>query len=62
MGFCNFTYVIVVVYFITFESLIMYRDTRKIYYVSKGLIAAAFKSSEPLPLLRLNRCVGAIPT
>ena len=28
----------------------------------KGLIAAAFESSEPLLLLRLNRRVGAIPT
>ena len=28
----------------------------------KGLIAAAFKSSEPLHLLRLNGRVGAIPT
>ena len=28
----------------------------------KGLIAAAFESSEPLPLLRLNGHVGAIPT
>ena len=28
----------------------------------KGLIAAAFESSEPLHLLRLNGRVGAIPT
>ena len=28
----------------------------------KGLIAAAFESSEPLLLLRLNGRVGAIPT
>ena len=28
----------------------------------KGLIAAAFDSSEPLLLLRLNGRVGAIPT
>ena len=31
-------------------------------YVSKGLIAAVFESSEPLHLLRLNGCVSTIPT
>ena len=28
----------------------------------KGLIAARFEGSEPLHLLRLNGCVGTIPT
>ena len=35
-GFCNFTYVIVAVYFPIFERLIMYRNTRRPCYVSKG--------------------------
>ena len=39
----------------------MSRNTRRPCYVSiKGLIAAAFESSEPLHLLRLNGHVGAI--
>ena len=33
-GFCNFTYVIVAVYFTTFESHIVYRNTRRPCYVS----------------------------
>ena len=61
-GFCNFAYVIVVVYFTTIESLIVYKNTRRPCYLSKRLIAAAFESSEPLLLLRLNGRVGAIPT
>ena len=40
----------------------MYRNTRMPCYVLKGLIAAGFESSEPLHLLRLSGCVGAIPT
>ena len=48
LGFGNF---IVTVYFTTFESVIMSRNTRRPCYVSKGLIAAAFESSEPLHLL-----------
>ena len=34
-GFSNFTYVIVAVYFITFESVTVYRNTRRPCYVSK---------------------------
>ena len=55
-------YVIVTVYFTTFESLIVYRNTRRPCYVSKGLMAAMFESSEPLHLLRLHGRVGTIPT
>ena len=40
----------------------MSRNTRMPCYVSKELIAAAFESSDRLQLLRLNGCVGAIPT
>ena len=61
-GFCNFTYVTVAVYFTTFESLIVYRNTRRPCMCLKGLIAATFESSEPLQLLGLNGRVGAIPT
>ena len=42
--------VIVPVYFTTFESLIVYRNTLRPCYV---LIGAALESSEPLHLLRL---------
>ena len=49
MGFSNFTYVIVTMYFTTFKSVIVSRNTRRPCYVS-----ATFESSDPLPLLRLN--------
>ena len=50
-------------YFTAFESVIVSRNTHRPCYVSKGLIAAAFESSELLHLLRLNgRRVGTIPT
>ena len=50
---CNFTYVTVTVYFATFESLIVYRNTRRPCYCLKGLIAARFESSVLLYLLGL---------
>ena len=52
-GFSKITHVIAAMYFTTFESLIVYRNTRRPCYVSKRLIAASFESSEPLHLLRL---------
>ena len=55
-------YVVVVVYFTTFESVILYRNTCRPCYVSKAVIGAVFKSYELLHFLRLNGCVGAIPT
>ena len=35
LGFGNFTYVIIAVYFAYFESFIMYKNTRRPRYVSK---------------------------
>ena len=58
----NFTYTIVAVYFTTFESLIVYRNTRSPCYVSKRAHSCCVRQSEPLLLLRLNGRVGAIPT
>ena len=62
LGFWQFTYVIVTVYFIAFESVIVSRNTCRPCYVSKRFIAAAFESSELLHLLRLNVRVSTIPT
>ena len=55
-------YVIAALYFTTFESVVVYRNTPRPHYDTKGFIAAAFESSDPLHLLRLNGHVGAIPT
>ena len=52
--FSNFTYITVTVYLTTFESLIVCIKTLVGPVMClKGLIIAAFKSSEPLHLLRL---------
>ena len=59
-GFSKITHIIVVMYFTTFEGLIVYRNTRRPCYVSKR--DASLESSEPLHFLRLNGSVGAIPT
>ena len=45
-GFGNITYVTVMVYFAYFESFIVYGNTHRPCYVSKGLITAAFGSCE----------------
>ena len=58
-GFSNFTYVIIDVYFSTFESVIVSRTLVGQVTFLKGLIAATFESSEPLHLLR---CVSSIPS
>ena len=50
------------VYFTTFESVSCLETLVGIVICLKELIAARFKSSEPLQLLRPNGCVGAIPT
>ena len=49
-------------YFTTFESLIVYRNTCRPCLYLKGLIATSFESSEMLHLLTLNGRVGAIST
>ena len=61
IGFCNFTYVIVAVYFATFESRIVYTciNTCRPCYMS---VAATFEGSEQLHLLKLNGHVSTIPT
>ena len=47
-SFSSFMYVVVVVYFTTFESVILYRNTHRPCYVSKAVIGAVFKSYELL--------------
>ena len=55
--FCNTTYVIVMVYFTAFESVLLRLET-----LVRRVKGATFESSEPLHLLRLNGCVDAIST
>ena len=54
-------YAIVAVYFTTLRVLLRTETLVGHVMCLKGLIAAAFESSEPLRLLRLNGCIGAIP-
>ena len=62
-GFYKFPRFTVAVYFTYFESIKVYRSTRRACSLSKKAFkTSAFGSSEPLLLLRLNGRVGAIPT
>ena len=61
-GFCNFTYVIVAVYLPPLRVSSCIETLVGHVMCLKGFIAVAFESSEPLLLLRLNGCVGTIPT
>ena len=54
-GFYKFPRFTVAVYFTYFESIIVYRSTRRAYTLSeKAFKTSAFGSSEPLLLLRLG--------
>ena len=62
-GFSNFTYVTVAVNFTAFESVIVFRNTRRPGYVSKRAYSGPVRAScEQLHLLRLIGRVGAIRT
>ena len=60
-GFSNFMYVVTV--YLPPLRVLSYLETLVGHVMcQKGLIAVAFESYESLHLLRLNGCVGAIPT
>ena len=60
--FYNFRRIIVAVYFTEFESIIVYKGTRKARCLSEKAYKAAFESSQPLLSYGANGHVCANPT
>ena len=60
--FYNFPRITVAVYFTEFESIIVYRSTRRAGCLSERPITSAFESSQPLLSYGANGRVCAIPT